>query len=389
MKSLLLVAIAALGLPWWALPASATAQTVALEGNCAVCLVEGGKLMPGSKDHSVMFDRQVYYFPSEAEKKMFLSNPLKYAPVLGGDCVVCRANMGARVPGDAKYPAVHNNRLYLFPSEQELRVFKSDPRKYENVDLALDGHCSVCVVNAGKWVPGKPQHVSVYDGKRYYFPSADERQTFESDPAAFAPALEGDCVVCLKNGQKRVAGSVKFSALHDGRIYLFPEDAARQTFLANPATFVNVDLANDGHCVVCEQAGKKNIKGTSKVASVYKGQRYLFPSANERKMFDADPSKYVGQTNTSIDQSQQVHVVGKSACSGCSYGVRPLGDSNSLGMAVVANDKVYIVEDAERRFADLYASRYDGLKIELAGTIKKQEGQFIWVEPSKLERALR
>ena len=75
------------------IPMAANAAEPALGGNCPVCLVETGKAVPGSDKHTATFDRQVYYFPSAKEKEMFLANPVKYAPVLGGDCV--------RLTGDA------------------------------------------------------------------------------------------------------------------------------------------------------------------------------------------------------------------------------------------------------------------------------------------------
>ncbi len=291
MKSLLLAAVALVLVPF-----SSYAAELALEGNCAVCLVEAGKFVPGSEKHSVSFDRQVYYFPSEAEKKMFVANPAKYAPALSGDCVVCRANMRARMPGKAQFAAIHNGRAYLFPSGKELKEFKADPKRYENVDVALRGHCSVCLVMAKKCMPGKSEIVSVYDGMRYFFPSVEEKKVFEADPAKFTPALEGDCVVCLKDGDKRVTGSPEFSALHEGRVYLFPDKGAQQKFLATPKKYATVDMANGGNCVVCAKMAKKEMPGSAEFTSVYKGQRYLFPSAKERQMFDAAPADFVSKT---------------------------------------------------------------------------------------------
>ena len=167
------------------IPLAANAADSALGGNCPVCLVEMAKVVPGSDKHAVTFDRQVYYFPSDKEKGMFAANPVKYAPALGEDCVVCRVNMGVRMPGKAEFAIVHDKRAYLFPSAKERDVFKADPKKYESADLGEGGYCSVCAVMAKKWVTGKPEIVSVYDGMRYYFPGADEKEAFD---AASAPS---------------------------------------------------------------------------------------------------------------------------------------------------------------------------------------------------------
>jgi YHS domain-containing protein len=146
-------------------------------------------------------------------------------------------------------------------------------------------------------------------------------------------------------------------------------------------------VANDGNCVVCLKMAKKEIPGKAGFTSVYKGKRYLFPSTKERATFDADPASFVVEKKRekeSSDKEESISVTGKTACSGCGYGVRPITDSDSLGMAVVAGDKVYVVEGGERRYPDLYKARFDGLKVQLRGTVKKTQGKFVWVEPTSL-----
>jgi YHS domain-containing protein len=332
----------------------------------------------------------VYQFPSAKEKEMFLANPIQYVPALGGDCVVCRVNTGVRVPGKVEFAVVHDKRAYLFPSAKERDAFKADPKKYESADVGLGGYCAVCVVNAKKWVAGKPEFVSVYDGVRYFFPGADEKKAFEADPAKFTPALEGDCVVCLKDAGKRVTGSPKFSATHEGRLYLFPDEGAQKTFLADPKKYASIDLANDGNCVVCAKMAKKVVPGKAEFTSVYKGLRHLFPSAKEKQTFDADPASFVG-TGMKLGAApggnvNAVAVTGKTACAACAYGVRPLTDADSLGMAVVAGETVYVVEGGEKLYPDLFKNRFDGLAVELKGTVKKTRGKFVWIEPTSITR---
>lgn len=369
-------------------PASSPAAEFALGGHCAVCLTEMGKLVPGSDQYAVTFDRQIYRFPSDKERNMFLADPARYAPALGGDCTVCRVNMGVRMPGSAEFVLVHNKRTYLFPSAKEREAFQTEPTKYERADLALGGHCSVCVVMAGKWVPGKPEFTSVYDGRRYLFPGPEEKKAFDADPAKFTPALEGDCVVCLQDAGKRMRGALEYSAMHEGRLYLFPEDAARQRFLANPGTYADADVANGGRCVVCAKmmAGKV-VPGSKEFASVYKGRRYHFPSAQERTMFDADPAAFVGPgAQVGAAPAAEIRIVGKTACAGCAYGVKPIADPDSLGIAVVAEEKVYVVEGGEKRFPQLFADRFDGVTVELQGAVKQRQGRFVWIEPNSLLR---
>lgn len=277
------------------LPCGGFAAEPALGGNCPVALVMVGRAVPGQALHSVTFDRQVYRLATNDFKHLFAGVPAKFAPALGGDCVVCRVEAGARMPGKVEFAVVHEGRAFLFPSAKERDTFKANPKKYAQADLGLGGHCAVCVVMAQKCVPGKAEFVRVYDGKRYLFPGAGEAKAFAADPAKFVPALDGDCVVCLKDGGKRMAGAPEFATVHEGRLYLFPDAGAQKKFLAAPATYAGVDLAAGGNCVVCRKLAGKEMPGKAEFASVYKGVRYLFPSAKERAAFDADPAAFAGK----------------------------------------------------------------------------------------------
>lgn len=373
-----------------AAPVNASAATSALGGHCVVCLAEAGKLVPGTDEFAVTFDRQRYLFPSAKERDLFAADPLKYAPALGGDCVVCKVEMGARMAGTAEHALKHDGRLYLFPSAKEQAMFTADPNKYAAADIALAGYCAVCVSHAQKWVQGNQKFISVYDGMRYLFPSAAEQEAFASDPAAFVPALGGDCIVCWKDAGNRVAGSVDHSAAFEGRVYLFPSDMEQKKFLANPKRYLSADVALDGNCIVCQVNAGKTVAGSDKFASVYQGFRYLFPSAQERDAFDSDPAKYVAGVQQGAAPAApapgQVHIVGTTACAGCAYGRRPIGDPQSLGLAVVTAEKVYIVEGAEQNYPAIYSGRFGGLTVELTGSSKREEGRFVWVTPADLKQ---
>jgi len=383
-RSLFAVALALL-IP--TMTSRSSAAELALGGRCAVCLVEMGQAVAGSESHTVVFDRQTYRFPSDKEKQMFVADPAKYAPALGGDCVVCRVNMGVRMPGKPEFAKVHDGRAYLFPSAAEREAFQSDPKKYESVDLGLGGYCPVCAVMAAKWMPGKPEFTSVYDGVRYRFPSAEERRTFDADPAKFVPALAGDCVVCMKDGDKHVAGSLNFSIVHQGRFYLFPDDAARDKFRSAPATYADADVAQSGHCVVCAKMMNQTMPGKPEFASVYKERRYLFPSAKERDMFNADPPAFLSPADkVGVAPAAEIQIVGQTACAGCAYGVKPLADAESMGLAVVTDAEIYVVEQAETLYPQLFEARFNAVTVELRGTVKQRQGKFVWVEPTTLSQ---
>ena len=58
----------------------------AVEGYDVVAYFTDGKPMEGSKDHKVKWKGVDWYFASDEHKKLFESDPEKYAPQYGGYC---------------------------------------------------------------------------------------------------------------------------------------------------------------------------------------------------------------------------------------------------------------------------------------------------------------
>jgi YHS domain-containing protein len=163
-------------------------QRLGLEGYCPVCILDARKWEKGSPDHTATYDGITYRFPNDTIKQKFLANPARYVPALGGDCTVCYAKLGKRVPGNVRNVYRHGDRLFLFPSDKEAEVFRKNAKEFADVDLVLNGECAVCLVNASKHVPGKAAFTEVYNGFRYQFPSATEQAAFRKDPARYAAA---------------------------------------------------------------------------------------------------------------------------------------------------------------------------------------------------------
>jgi len=272
--------------------ARAAELPVAMDGKCAVCLAKMDKLVDGKAEYSSDHDGKTYRFPSADQKKMFDADPAKFVPALGGDCVVCLVEMGQRVAGKPEYALVHDDRLFLFPEQKQLDMFKKNPSKYANADLALDGDCPVCLVKMNKKVKGDPSYAAVHDGVRYLFPGSEQKEMFESNPTSFTPALGGDCVVCKVEMNESVAGSAEFQTVHNGRLYLFPGQEQLDMFKKNPSKYADADLALGGKCAVCKVEMNKDVPGKAELAVDYQGKRYLFPDVKTRGMFMANPGKY-------------------------------------------------------------------------------------------------
>lgn len=162
----------------------------------------------------------------------------------------------------------------------------------ESPTTALDGYCSVCIVKMNKVVKGDPAYSSVYDGKKYLFPSGEQKAMFDENPAAFAPAMGGNCVVCKVEMKKDVPGKPDIHLVHNGRLYLFPSDEQLKMFKATPEKYADADVALDGNCPVCKVDMKKAVKGKPEFAYDYHAVHYLFPSKEQLEKFKANPRKY-------------------------------------------------------------------------------------------------
>ncbi|MFG0334019.1 MAG: hypothetical protein ACF8TS_11705, partial [Maioricimonas sp. JB049] len=167
-------------------------------------------------------------------------------------------------------------------------------------EVALSGHCAVCIADMQKWVRGTSEYSAEYDGKVYLFPSGEIRDKFLADPAKYTPALGGDCTVCLARIGKRVPGTVHHSAFYRSRLFLFPNEEQKNMFLAEPAAYADIDLAAGGACTVCQVEIGKGVPGKPEIAAYYKGLRYLFPAEEQRRMFLANPERYEARSDGGV-----------------------------------------------------------------------------------------
>ncbi len=168
----------------------------------------------------------------------------------------------------------------------------SGQRAGQQAPLALGGYCPVTILEMRKWAKGNPAYQVVYDGHTYRFANEQGQKMLEANPAKYVPALSGDCVVALVTMGKRVPGNIRYSAVHNGRLYLFSSAQAKKMFLADPATYANADLALGGKCAVCAAMGH-DMPGKPEFAAFHQGLRYLFTSAQMRDKFVTNPEKYI------------------------------------------------------------------------------------------------
>lgn len=275
----------------------------------------------------------------------------------------------------------------------------------QQVELGLEGYCPVCIVKQSKWVKGTAEHSVVFDGVTYYFPSADIQDMFQQDPVAFVPVLRGDCTVCYVNaGKKRAPGNIRFAALNNERLYLFPNEELRQEFNKTPAKYANIDLAADGKCIVCKVKSGKIVDGSTEFTSVHDGFRYLFPSDDLRQVFAASPADFInadsqmtetmmkkessmkGESKEMMKSTSMIQIQGTTACAACEFGVTPINAPDELGLAVTTTEgQIYVIEESHTRWPKLYKDRYAGLQVAVSGNVIKTKGNITWINPSAIE----
>lgn len=103
---------------------------------------------------------------------------------------------------------------------------------------AFGGLCLPGVRNTRSLISGTPQWTTVYRGKKLYFSSDEQRQSFLASPAKYWPADDGNCPVLQLEQGRRVEGRLEFAAMFRGRLWVMHSAAAMRNFVAEPATYV-------------------------------------------------------------------------------------------------------------------------------------------------------
>src|SRR6476619_2237440 len=103
------IPIAALLIPISSGQAS-TADKIGLKGYCPVASVTEKKWIKGDEKYSATYDNITYWFSSKQRKAEFVVNPIRFVPILAGDCVVCLVDSNERVPGVLSYATWYMHR---------------------------------------------------------------------------------------------------------------------------------------------------------------------------------------------------------------------------------------------------------------------------------------
>ncbi|WP_294930803.1 YHS domain-containing (seleno)protein [uncultured Paracoccus sp.] len=100
-------------------------------------------------------------------------------------------------------------------------------------DWALEGIDPVAYTVQGQAVAGRSDIATRWGGKSWHFATEENRATFESNPRAYAPGLNGLCVVALSEGRAE-PGNPRHFVVIGQRTYLVRSENARQRLQQDP-----------------------------------------------------------------------------------------------------------------------------------------------------------
>ena len=124
--------------------------------NCPVCVIEMKKWIKGDSRFAVVQVGRTYLFPSDEQKQIFIKNPNKYTPALGGKCTVCLVEMGKTMDGSVQFAALHEGRLFLFPGDEQKRMFQKNPAKYASGTSLPRGNAQFAALRCKKTFKANP-----------------------------------------------------------------------------------------------------------------------------------------------------------------------------------------------------------------------------------------
>ncbi len=116
-------------------------------------------------------------------------------------------------------------------------------------------------------------------------------------------ALQQYCPVAYAAMGKAIKGDAKYSSMFEGKTYYMMNADAKKMFDADPVKYVP---KYNGYCATAMAMGKK-LKSEPEIFSVYKGATYLFSSKDAKAMFEKDPDGTIANADkqfTSVHKTQ-------------------------------------------------------------------------------------
>lgn len=126
------------------------------------------------------------------------------------------------------------------PSNNSANVPPSDVQPPLAPPLALDGYCPVSLVEKQQWIPGDKRWGANHQGRIYLFSGPEAQSRFLADFDRYAPAASGFDIVLAAEERKNVPGLRQHGVFFKDRIFLFASEATLQKFSANPLYYMEL-----------------------------------------------------------------------------------------------------------------------------------------------------
>jgi len=90
---------------------------------------------------------------------------------------------GRWTPGDLRWTVVHKGMIYRLSGDRQRREFLADPDRFAPVSSGSD---RVVLVDQQRLAPGRTDYCATYEGRLYMFSNTASRAQFNSDPQRYA-----------------------------------------------------------------------------------------------------------------------------------------------------------------------------------------------------------
>lgn len=230
---------------------------LALQGYDAVAYFTLGKPTKGIAKYQARYKGAIYQFSSAEHLKMFESEPAKYEPQYGGYCGYAAAiNRLSPISPEVweilggKLVLQHNKKAWdLWHQDVAGNMVKADAnwpglvakngsggKLLVNVDkngLTIEGYDPVSYFSQEKPTKGDPTFEATYNGALYRFVSKENRETFEREPAKYAPAFGAFCGYAASINKVSPTNPLIYQII-DGRLVLQHTSKAFELFNEDP-----------------------------------------------------------------------------------------------------------------------------------------------------------
>lgn len=102
----------------------------AFGGRCLVSLIDDRELRDGDAAHEMIYRDRRLHFASEKHKQKFAANPSHYWPAFDGNCPVAKVEQSAEQPGNPRFGVFYQGKSWFFASAQNQAVFLKSPQRY-------------------------------------------------------------------------------------------------------------------------------------------------------------------------------------------------------------------------------------------------------------------